>query len=237
MRKVLITAGLIAALGGGWYGLRASPADGTQDGRNVGGSGSAKIALLDLSHVFKNYKKFEGLLADMTGKMEDAKAKEQRIMQQGQNLQSELKSGVFERDSAEFEARENKLIQLQSQLQTQRAMSQKELSQESARIHHTIYLEIMDVVKKLADRDGYTLVLQFNRPTEGAAEDPQKIMMRLQQNVVRHASEDDITDIVLDYLNKRYDQVSNPVKKPAAANTAERPANPSTTKPAPSTRR
>lgn len=227
MRKVLIVAGLIAALGGSWFGLRAAPAGATDDGQNA--AAPAKIALLDLSYVFKNYKKFESLLADMTGEIEEVRAREQRILQQAQTLQGELKSGVFERDSAEFEARENKLIQLQSQLQTQQKLSQKEFSQKSARVHHTVYLEVMDVVKRLADREGYTLVLQFNRPLEGSADDPQKIVMQLQQSVVRHSANDDISDTVLDFLNKRYQQVSNPPKKPVAAPAAER-ATPSATK-------
>jgi Skp family chaperone for outer membrane proteins len=214
MRKMLFAAGLIAALGGGWYGLRAAPAGGTEDARGAA-SMPSKVAVIDLAHVFKNYKKYETLQGDINDEIEAARGKEQRILQQAQNLQNEMKSGVFERDSTEFESRENKLIQLQSQLQTQRAMAQKDIGQKQARILHTTYLEVMDVVNQLADRQGYTLVLQFNRVGEDAADDPQKIVMQLQQTVVRHPNQDDITDVVLNYLNRRYEQAATPPRNPA----------------------
>jgi Skp family chaperone for outer membrane proteins len=235
MRKMLFAAGLIAALGGGWYGLKAALAAGT-DGARAAASLPAKVAVIDLSQVFKNYRKYETLQGDIQEEVQAAQAKEQRILQTAQNLQNEMKSGVFERDSAEFEARENKLIQLQSQLQTQRAVAQKDIGQKHARILHTTYLEVMDVVSQLAERQGYTLVLQFNRIDAGPADDPQKVVMQLQQSVVRHSSQDDITDAVLGYLNRRYEQVSAPAAGRTSGGTATSPARtaqqPSKTAPA-----
>ena len=62
----------------------------------------------------------------------------------------------------------------------------------------------MDVVEKFSERFGYTLVMRFNSDTfEG--EDMSKMQLVMNRVIVFHRAEDDLTDGVIKYLNRQFD--------------------------------
>jgi outer membrane protein len=99
---------------------------------------------------------------------------------------------------------------------------EREIQRKEAKMYQTIYLEVTDAVEKYARIYKYTLILKFNRE-DMTSDDPQKIAMALQRQVVYYQADDDITDPVLKYLNNTYEANATSAGKPAPR-TGSRPA-------------
>ncbi|MGE3316251.1 MAG: OmpH family outer membrane protein, partial [Planctomycetaceae bacterium] len=75
-------------------------------------------------------------------------------------------------------------------------------------IYKKIYLEVSDIVERYATKFDYTLVIRFNRDDAESSDNPQEIMQRMNKQVVYFRASDDITDSVLEYLNKTYNRTA-----------------------------
>lgn len=179
-----------------------------------------RIALIDMGYVFKNYKKFEDLKKDVNDAAQMAQEKAKGYIQQAQALQEEMKSGTYAGDSPEYLDRERQIIQLSSKFETFKALSNKDLVQRNAQTHKAVYEDVVRIVNAVAERDGYTLVMQFNRDAQ-SGEDPQKVSQAMARQIVFSQSQDDISDIVLNYLNRKYESsAGTPASKPTSPEKA-----------------
>ena len=80
-----------------------------------------------------------------------------------------------------------------------------------SQIYKTVYLEVSDAVQKYADYYKYTLIIRFDRQGLDDKATPPEVVQRMNKQVVFHRTDDDITDAVLQYLNRLYEK-SNPSK-------------------------
>ncbi len=172
-----------------------------------------KVGLIDMAHVFKEYKKFadlrEGLKTEIMQSDDQAKA----IAQKAENLKNEM--AQLKPGSDDFLSREKQLAKLTSDFETFRKVAQRDFLRKEAKLYHEIYQEVTDAVALYADYYKYTLVIRFNRE-ELESGDPQKLIQGMNRQVVWHRPDDDITLSVLDYLNRNYEKTAG---RPAATPT------------------
>jgi outer membrane protein len=163
-----------------------------------------KVGLIDMAHVFKNYKKFEALREALKSEIEAADREAQAKAGQIKKLQEELKSGVFKAGSADYNNLESQITHAVAEFESFRKQNQREFLEKEANLYKTVYLEVSETVALYARHYKYTLVLRFNRDKIQDAQDPKEILNSMNHQVVFHVPEDDITLSVLKYLNDRY---------------------------------
>ncbi len=175
-----------------------------------------KVGLIDMAHVFKEYKKFESLREELkieiSGSEQQAKAMAEKIKQ----LQAELKEIKEGRDG--YDEKEKELAKASATFETFRRSTQRDILKKESEIYHQVYMEVSDAVKKYSKYYGYTLVLRFNREDLNP-EDPQGLIQGMNRQVVFHQPEDDMTDSVLSHLNEKYGDKAP--KREAAAGAAK----------------
>ena len=172
-----------------------------------------RVGLIDMAHVFKNYRKFEYLREDLKAQIASSEQEAKQMAEDIKRLQVEMKE--LKEGSPEFGAKEKKLAELSAKFETFRRSTQREILKEESAIYHTIYMEVADAVKKYSKFYKYTLVLRFNREDLNP-EDPQGLIQGMNRQVVFHHPEDDMTDSVLQHLNDRFDESQGkPAKKEA----------------------
>lgn len=162
-----------------------------------------KVGLIDMGHVFKEYKKFDILREDLKVKIQENEQKAKGMADRITAIQAELKSGTFKEGSPEFLNREREFTKLTSEFETFRKLAQQDFLRDESKIYHQIYLEVQDAVEKFSNHFQYTLILRFNREDLNSS-DPQKLLNGLNRQVIHFRGEDDITDSVVEYLNRRY---------------------------------
>ncbi|MGH7198983.1 MAG: OmpH family outer membrane protein, partial [Planctomycetaceae bacterium] len=165
-----------------------------------------KIGLIDMAHVFKNYKKFEVLREGLKAEIEQSDAKAKQMAADAQALQKEMQS--YKEGSPDYIAAEKKLAGLAADFEAYRQVQQKEFLRKESQIYRTIYLEVTDAVDKYAQYYKYTLILRFDRSGLEEAQTPQDLLQRMNREVIYHRGENDITLSVLDYLNRKYTQTA-----------------------------
>jgi outer membrane protein len=175
-------------------------------GRSHGQAGAEgpphQIGLIDMAFVFKKYDKFktqtEALQASIKNADEQAKAKVE-LMKQMQERLTTLQSG-----SPDYSKTEAQLIQAQTELETFRKKSQLDFLRSEADIYKTVYLEVQKTVEQYAKAYKYTLIMRFNRSPVEDADNPQEIIQSMNRQVVFYQNRDDLTDPILEYLNKEF---------------------------------
>lgn len=175
-----------------------------------------KVGLIDMAHVFKEYKKFKALREDLKFEIEASDRKAKAMAVQAQNIQKQLREGVFKEGTPEFKKLETQLIQLKTQFEAFRAQAQREFLRKESQIYKTVYLEVADTVDQYAVAYHYTLILRFNRQSLADAENAKGILQSMNRQVIYFQSEHDITDPILTYLNKVYKQAAKIPARPGA---------------------
>lgn len=175
-----------------------------------------KIGLVDMARVFKEYNKFEDMRASLKAEMEVALAEAKRIAAEAEKVKEELK--LLKAGSAEFIKRETDLAQLSSDFETKRKVANVQYQRKEAEIFQDIYIDSVGVIKLYAEHFKYSMVMRFNS-AEIDKSDPKTLANGLNKLVIYHRPQDDITDAVIDYLNRKYTPVN-----PATPRQATKPA-------------
>jgi outer membrane protein len=206
---VAVLAGVLSLGNTAWSqgGRGAAPAE---EGR------PHRVGLIDMAHVFKNYKKFDSLREDLKAQIADSEKQAKAMAAEIKSVQDEMKQ--LKEGSPDFAKKEQDLAKMTAEFETFRRSTQREILKEESAIYHTVYMEVADAVRKYSNHYKYTLVLRFNREDLNP-EDPQGLIQGMNRQVVFYLPEDDMTDSVLDYLNKKFaegQKGSRPAKEAAA---------------------
>lgn len=176
----------------------------------------AKVGLIDMAHLFKEYDRFkdksEELKADVQKSNEQAKQMGERM----QTLANQIKSGTVKPNTPEAKQIEDQLVQLSAQFEAFKKTSQRDFLRKESQIYKEIYLEVTEAVAQYAKFYNYTLIIRFSRNNVDESNDPRQLIQSMNNLVIYHRPEFDITNSVLAYLNKRYQQTAG---KPAATST------------------
>lgn len=224
MKQAILSAAAVAVLSG----VLAFPATAWGQGRPAAGGTAApaaaklphQVGLIDMAYVFKNYKKFDELRADLKSEIEDGEAKMKAMVEEIQQIQQTMKT--FAEGSDKFTAAEKQLAGKSAEAEAFRRSMQRDFLKRESQIYHTVYLEVSDAVRRYAEHFQYTLVIRFTREDLNT-ENPQELIQGMNRQVVYHRGEDDITLSVVEFLNRAYDKASGGAKAPA---TTARPAAP-----------
>lgn len=218
MRKLLLSSAVLAGLASVFvnaYGQNAGTGGTKKTATPAAATASQaeaphKVALIDMGRVFKEYKKIEVLKEDWKSEFQVNEDNAKKLTAQVQQVSEQMKE--FKPGTTEHIKLEKQQTDLAAKLGAFKQTAQRELLRKEAELLKTVYLETMDVVEKFADRFGYTLVMRFNSDTfEG--EDMSKMQLVMNRVIVFHRAEDDLTDGVIKYLNRQFEN-----GQPKAAN-------------------
>lgn len=213
MRKLIFCAvGLIGVIGLAYFPSAARGEDPPEAG---GSTTPQRIALIDLSVIFKKYGKFNRLREDLKHKLEQKESEAKAMYTEIQRINNTLKSGTLKSGSPEYIAQEKELTQLMANLEAHKKQAQMELAREEAGIYHQMNKEINNMVKRVAKdkRYNYSLVMRFSRE-DLSSTDPKNVAKELSRQILYYNESDDISDTVAHFLN-HFDK-SNPAKSPKA---------------------
>lgn len=161
-----------------------------------------KVALIDMAQVFKQYKKFEalreGLKNEIAGSEETIKADVEGIKALSAKLQ------MMTETSPGYAQAESQLASKAAEIDARRKVMQRDFLRKESQIYKEVYMEVQSAVKMYAEYYKYTLVLRFNRTELSQEDDARGVINGMNRQVVYHNPENDITDAVLEYLNKKY---------------------------------
>jgi len=224
VRKLILTATCCTCLAGAAWFL--NPVEG-QDSKTPRKEAAAeelphKIALIDMTYIFKNYEKLKYRETELKAEFEDLRGELEKKRKKGLDMEAELKD--YKQDSPEFDAKKQKLDKLAQDLQFDTKQVQIKMQKEQARMTLEIYHEVHDVVERFCKQYNYTLVLQFSR-SEVNSTDPQRLMQVINQPVVYYRKtesgkcKDDLSEPVVKHLNREYVKNSGSEEGIPAANS------------------
>ena len=213
MRKIIVSTAIVAILAVSVLSI------GTVRGQVKSASADPphKIGLIDMAHVFKEYKKFKAFRESIKQDIDRSQQQAELMQKQLLGIQQEMK--MLRPESPEYAALEKQLIQKKNAYDIFRQDTQRKFLKKESDLYKTIYLDVAGMVEQYAEYYHYTLIIRFNRKSVQDAEDSKEILASMNRQIVYHQSKDDITNAVLKVLNERY-------TKTATA----RPANPRTQK-------
>ena len=163
-----------------------------------------RIGLIDMAEVFQGYKKFEELRQGLQAEIEESDAQAKGMIEKLQKLQAEVAEKKFAPGSAQFEVAEKQLLQGKSDFEAFRAATQRKLARRESEMFKVIYADTTTAVGKYADYAKYTIVMRFDRKDIDENTAPQEAVQRMNKQIVYYRSTEDITDVVLNFLNKEY---------------------------------
>ncbi len=163
-----------------------------------------RVGLIDMAEVFQGYKKFEDLRNALQAEIEKSDADAKIMIEKMQKVQAELNEQKFTPGSPQFEQAEKTLLQHKSDFEAFRAATQRKLARRESEMFKVIYSDTTKAVSLYADYAKYTVVMRFDRKDIDENTPPAEAVQRMNKQVVFHRTSDDITDVVLGYLNKEY---------------------------------
>lgn len=212
--KRIVALGMIAVVLGGlaWMGGRLT----AQSGAVAGADSRSRVALLNLSHVLKNYQKAVVLnneLKDLAAPFQQrAKAK----ATQYEALAKEAQVKPDQREQYEKQARQLKRELEDLSNETQQVMAKR---QDDALV--LIYKEVQDASQRVAMSQGFDMVLSYNDATTSQEYwSPMNIMRKLQQGActpLYFTRGMDISADVVNALNQAYGRTAPAGATPGAA--------------------
>ena len=201
---VVLLAGVLTLNSAAWSQNNERPAGGPADGPSL----PHKVGLIDMAHVFKNYKKFEALREDLKLEIGASEDKAKGMQQQLADLQNKMKA--MNEGTKDYTKTEQEIVKLAAEFESFRRTASREFLKKESQIYLMVYNETSDAVKKYADFYKYTLVIRFNRE-DLETENPQALLQGMNRQVVYHRGEDDITLPVLKFLNGKYQPSVAPI--------------------------
>lgn len=197
MRRNLLVAALVGT--GLSFTLWGASAAQNNRGAAAPAGAEARVALVDVAYIFKNYDKFTRLYDGMKA---EVKQRESEIA----GAQSDLKGFMnqkqqFTPDSADYKRLELKIVQKKGELELAAENARREFTQKEANLYHQTYQEVESAITFYAERNGITLVLRASRDSETGTTNPQDVIKEVSQMVIYSLPQMDITQPILTALN------------------------------------
>lgn len=216
---VVLLAGVMTLSNNAWSQNNGPAATGT-GARPAAAAASLphKVGLIDMAHVFKNYKKFEMMRNELKDEISVSEEKAKAMQAELADMQNALKK--LNDGTKEYSKVEQEIVKKAAEFEGFRRTASRDFLKKESVIYLQVYTETSKAVERYADYHKYTLIMRFNRE-ELDTENPQTLLQGMNRQVVYHHDEDDITVPVLDFLNDRYAKsgaapaVQKNVNKPA----------------------
>lgn len=158
-----------------------------------------RLALLDVSRIFKNHQRFKSMMEDMKADVERAeaqvKAERDTIGKMAETLQ-DLRKG-----SPDYKQMEEDLAKRQADMAVRVNLQKNEFLQREAKIYNAVYQEIWQATDYFCKQHQIDMVLRFNGE-EVDVDRPDSVLTHINKPVVWYDRGLDITDAILTDLNR-----------------------------------
>lgn len=173
-----------------------------------------RLALLDVTRIFKTHERFKLQMNDMKRDVETA---EKRVKTERDDINKLATEALprFEKGTAQYSELEEQLANRQAKLAVDVQRMKNEFLQREAMIYHNVYQEIWQATDYFCKQNSIDMVLRFNgEPVD--VQRPDSVLTFINKPVVWYDPGLDITDAILREVNR-------PGAAPA---TASQPASP-----------
>ncbi len=177
--------------------VAAQPASG---GRAASPPG-LQIALIDVGKIIKDDPTFKQAMADLDQQRQDAEVRFKKAAERIRADQETLRT--LKPGSPDYDTRERKVMQDQTQFKVDYEMQRKEFIKEETKIVYAAHQRIYRIVEAYAAQNGTALVLKFNSDQPTDLEKTDDLVRDLQKPVLWHHETLDITPIILDALQRQ----------------------------------
>ncbi len=176
-------------------------------------TGGHRIGLIDMAHVFQNYKKFEALRTDLQAEIEKSDAEAKVMVERLQQMQSEIKK--YDAGAPQYEQYEKQILDEKGKFDSFRASTQRQLARRESEMFKPIYTDVTAAATAYAKHAKYDHVMRYNRKGIDDTTNPQEAVQTMNKTFIYTNADNDITDVVLNYLNQTYEK--SPGYKPVPA--------------------
>jgi Skp family chaperone for outer membrane proteins len=175
---------------------------------------AAVFGTVDVEVVFKNYNKVKTQQEEFKAA---AMTKQNELMKISAEAQEDAnKLQKLTPNSVDAKKIEDHITQLKAQLEAGREQAQRDFALRESEMLATLYKEIQDMVRRLAEYRGMTYVVQVsNEPISGS--NPNSVMAAMAKTVVYADPRNDITKDVVYNLNRAYEAAGGAAPRAAAA--------------------
>jgi Skp family chaperone for outer membrane proteins len=158
-----------------------------------------RVALIDVGKIFKNHARFnaamEQMKQDVAAAEAEMKAKREEITKLGTALQD------YNKGSPDYKAREEDLTRRQTELTLQLQRQKNDFVQREAQLYNNVYQEILERTDYFCRQAAIDVVLRFSGEKPDVNQ-PQSVLGFINRPVVWYATDLDITQRILDDLNR-----------------------------------
>ena len=191
--KALITSAVFAAL----LVAVSAPAARAQHPEAINAP-RYKIAVVDISYIFKDHARFKQQIESMKTRME---ALDKQFTSEREAIAAkEQERNQFKPNTPEYKNLDRQVTQMKADLAVRAEQEQKTLMQEEANMYFITYQEVQQTIEQYANRHDLALVLRFNGdPVDPAVR--QDIIRGINRPVV-YQNKIDITPDVLNLVNR-----------------------------------
>ena len=195
---------------------------------NPRSSSGARIAVIDVNHIFKNHLGFKQSVEAWKQRVKNAetkmKGKNQLIEQQVEQLR------IYKPGTKEFKNLEEQVAKERADLQVEVQINKKELMLAEAKMYLSVYQQLKEQVAYFARQHNITLVMRYNSG-DVDPEDPRQIQSLMLRPVL-FQDRIDITNDLLNRLNGSAQVGRRPTAPGSpAAQVGRRPATPGSATP------
>ncbi len=160
-----------------------------------------QMALIDVGKIIKDDPTFKQAMADLDQQRQDAETRFKKAAERIRADQDTLKA--LTAGSRDYEDRERKLIQAQTEFKVNYEMQRKEFIKEETKIVYAAHQRIYRIVEAYAEQNGTAVVLKFNSDQPTDLEKTDDLVRDLQKPVLFYHPSLDITPIILDALKRQ----------------------------------
>ncbi|MGE3821295.1 MAG: OmpH family outer membrane protein [Isosphaeraceae bacterium] len=178
---------------------------------------AAVFGSVDMESIFKNADKVKALQEEFKAA---AMAKQAELVKIQSELQEEAqKLQKMTPNSVDSKKIEDRITQLKAQFEAGREQAQRDFAMRESEMLATLYREIQDMVRRIAEFRGMTYVVQIsNEPLSGS--NPNSVMAAMAKTVVYADPRNDITKDVIYNLNRAYKAAGGTVPASATGTSA-----------------
>jgi Skp family chaperone for outer membrane proteins len=175
------------------------------------------IGTVDLELVFKSYEKVKVSNKEYSAALLARKNELMKIMSEAQEETQML--AKLAPNSEDYKKHENRVTELKARHEAGREQAEREFQLRQAEVMATLYKEIQEMVKKIAQWRKMNYVVKVStQPITGA--DPNSVMAAMSSTLVYADPRNDITNDVIYNLNRFYKATAGPAVKPAGGAAA-----------------
>jgi len=163
---------------------------------------STRVAVCDVIQVFNNYKRSQDLSAQLNQKRQQTALEEKKRVKEINALQMELTA--LKQGSPEYEKRVQKLQKLTIDVKVWKQFQEALIMSRHHKLTKDLYQEILATVARVAKEKNFQVVIYGQRSDIPSKNTPQLLQMIEFRKVLYSAPGLDLTDTVLDRLNRNY---------------------------------